>query len=289
MQRAINALEKAFRADEIQAPQRSRHETPSGDLLLMPAWSEKALGVKLVTVNPSNAERNLPLIHGTYVLFDGETLKPRALIDAEELTRIRTAAVSALATKHLAHPDASNLVVFGAGTQAHGHIEAMKAIRPITHVTVIARNHASAVHMAHRVRDEFGLNADPGVPEEVREADIVCTCTTSSTPVFDGQLLKESVHVNAVGSYRPEARELDDATMRRADTVVVEKRDVAMKEAGDLVIAMERGVVSRGRVIELRQVLDREPEESGITVFKSVGMALEDLAVACLAPGTPTP
>ena len=283
MERAINALEKAFRSDDIVAPQRARHDTGSGDLLVMPAWGSDALGVKLVTVNPRNPDVNLPLIHGIYALFDGHTMEPRALIDAEELTRIRTGAVSALATRQLAPPEASRLVVFGAGTQAHGHVDAMRAVRPIEHVTVVARNPGSAIHMTHRIRDDFGLPADPGTPDHVREADIVCTCTTSATPVFDGELLKENVHVNAVGSYHPHARELDDATMRRSGTVVVEKRESAFKEAGDVVIAIEKGTLSRGRVIELRELLDHEQSQGGITVFKSVGLALEDLAVAKLA------
>src|SRR5687768_13356836 len=108
---AVAALEEAFRAQDIEAPQRERHETTAGDLLVMPAWSDDALGVKLVTVNPANAQRDLPSIHGTYTLFDGKTLAPLASIDAEELTRIRTAAVSALATKLLAPPEAHKLVV----------------------------------------------------------------------------------------------------------------------------------------------------------------------------------
>lgn len=282
MKRAIDALEKAFREGDIEAPLRTRHETGSGDLLVMPAWGRGALGVKLVTVNPRNPDINLPLIHGMYALFDGETLKPRALVDAEELTRIRTGAVSALATRHLAPKGASRLVVFGAGTQAHGHVEAMLAVRPIEHATIVARNPGSAVHMAHRVRDDFGLPADPGSPDQVREADIVCTCTTSPTPVFDGSLLKDDVHINAVGSYRPDARELDDATMRRAATVVVETREAALKEAGDLVIALDKGTLSGGRVIQLKDLLGREPGGGGVTIFKSVGLALEDLAVARL-------
>ena len=282
MERAINALEKAFLRDEIEAPQRARHETGAGDLLVMPAWGSGALGVKLVTVNPRNPDINLPLIHGMYVLFDGETMKPRALIDAEELTRIRTGAVSALATRNLAPKGATRLVVFGAGIQAHGHVDAMRAVRPIEHVTVVARNPGSAIHMTHRIRDDFALPADAGGPDAVRDADIICTCTTSATPVFDGNLLKDAVHVNAVGSYRPDARELDDTTMRRADTVVVEKREVALKEAGDVVMAMDKGTLSRGHVIELKDLLQRKPHPGGITVFKSVGLALEDLAVANL-------
>jgi ornithine cyclodeaminase/alanine dehydrogenase-like protein (mu-crystallin family) len=286
IERAISALEEAFVADDIDAPQRTRHATAGGDLLVMPAWGREHVGIKLVTVSPTNSERDLPLIHGTYTLFDAATMVPSASIDAEELTRIRTAAVSAVATKRLAGEEAHRLVVFGAGAQAHGHVEAMRAVRPIEHVTIVTRSEDSATRMARRVSDDFDLPAEPGAPEAVRDADIVCTCTTSSTPVFDGDALKERVHINAVGSYRPEARELDDTTMRRAETVVVEKREVAFAEAGDVVLALGKGVLSRGRVIELKDLLNRSAEPHGVTVFKSVGVALEDLVVASLAaPG----
>ena len=281
---AVEALEAAFLRADIEAPQRARHETSAGDLLVMPAWNPDALGVKLVTVNPQNAQWKLPSIHGTYTLFDGQTMAPRASIDAEELTRIRTAAVSALATKYLAPPQARHLVVFGAGAQADGHIEAMCAVRPIAEVTIVSRTTERAQVLAKRVEKRHEVTARLGEPAAVEDADIICTCTTSSTPLFDGELLKSPVHINAVGSYRPDARELDDATMRRAAQVVVENKDIVLVEAGDIVQALANEALDEARITQLPDVL-RAPEarSDAITVFKSVGLALEDLAVAQLA------
>ena len=286
MQAAIATLEEAFRRDDVEAPQRARYETASGDLLVMPAWNAEAVGVKLVTVNPDNPARSLPLIHGMYVLFDGATTAPLALIDAEELTRLRTGAVSALATGYLASPSARRLVVFGSGTQASGHIEAMCAIRPIEEITVVSRRQERAEALAQEVAAHFQVGARSGGAEAVGQADIVCTCTTSTTPVFDGALLPDAVHINAIGSYRPEARELDDDTMRRATSVVVESRAAALREAGDIVIARDNGALESGKILELHDVVVKGSalvERSGVTVFKSVGSGLEDLSVAALA------
>lgn len=286
MERAIDAIEEAFREEDVEAPARARHETTSGDLLVMPAWNEEALGVKLVTVNQENPVRDLPLIHGMYVLFDAVTTAPRALIDAEELTRIRTAAVSAVATKYLAAASAHRLVVFGAGAQAGGHIEAMCAIRPIEEVTIVGRTQDNAEALAREVAVGWGLGARVGGPEAVGQADIVCTCTSARTPVFDGALLPDAVHVNAIGSYRPDARELDDDTMRRAAHVVVEARENALREAGDVVLALASGALDEGRILELGDLLataTAPAERTEVTVFKSVGHALEDLALARLA------
>lgn len=283
MQAAIDALADAFADNDVEAPQRTRHETQHGDLLVMPAWSEDALGMKLVTVNPSNKERGLPLIHGMYILFDGPSMAPIALVDAEELTRIRTAAVSALATRHLAGSHARHLVVFGAGTQASGHIEAMCAIRPIERVTIVARTEERARRLGSEVLARHGVSVDLRGPEAVADADIICACTTSPTPLFDGDLLPDRVHINAVGSYRPDARELDDATMRRAGIVAVESRTSALAEAGDLVLAVQAGALDPERLVELARLPSTPAPPSGVTVFKSVGLALEDLAVARLA------
>ena len=232
-------------------------------MLLMPATSSAGTGVKLVTINHENPKRGLPLIHAVYVLFSAETLEPIALFEGAELTRIRTAAVSGVATRFLARPDASRLVVFGAGVQGHAHVEAMRAVRPIEDVVLIE-------------------NGDDAAP--VRDADIVCTCTTSSTPVFDGHLLAPGTHVNAIGTHKPTARELDEVAVS-AGRIVVETRAAALAEAGDLVIPIERGVLSADVVEELTDVIRDRPRTSDeeITVFKSVGVGFEDLAVAAAA------
>jgi ornithine cyclodeaminase len=271
---AIAALETAFRDEDPGAtPPRSHLAVPGGELLLMPAHAAAGgLGVKLVTLAPGNPARGLPFIHGAYVLFSPGSLVPEALLDGTELTAIRTAAVSALATDRLARPDARALVVFGAGTQARAHVAAMRAIRPIQTVTIVGRDPARARALA----DELG--AAVAGPEAVAGADVICTCTTSAQPLFEGAWLAPGTHVNAVGAYRPDLRELDDVAMRRA-TVVVETRASALAEAGDVIQAG----LEPGALVELADVVRgraerREP--AAITVFKSVGLALEDLAIA---------
>ena len=283
MPAAIDALERAF-ADPVlpEAPQRTRVEVPGGELLLMPAAGRPGVGVKLVTLNPSNPERGLPFVQGAYVLFDPGTLSPEAVIDGTALTNLRTAAVSGLATRHLARPDASRLVLFGAGATANAHLDAMLTVRPFRSVRVVSRSDGPAIALAERAR-AAGLDAAAAGPEAVAEADVVCTCTTSEAPVFDGALLPAGAHVNAIGAYRPDMRELDDETVARA-RVVVETREAAMAEAGDLLIPLRSGRIGRDHIVaDLGEVVRgatvrRGPED--VTVFKSVGIAPEDLFVA---------
>jgi ornithine cyclodeaminase/alanine dehydrogenase-like protein (mu-crystallin family) len=251
-------------------------------LLLMPASSQAGTGVKLVTVNPANPLRGAPLIHGLYVLFDPERLAPRMLVDGAALTGLRTAAVSGVATRHLAPANARRLVLFGAGTQAWAHLDAMQAVRPVEQVTVVSRSAEPAERLAARAR-EHGLDADIGGPDAVAEADLVCTCTTSPAPVFDGALLPDGAHVNAVGAFTPDTRELDDEAVRRG-RLVVERREAALEEAGDLLIPLRAGVIDEQRIVaDLFAVCRGEAQvrrdEGDVTVFKSVGLALEDLAV----------
>lgn len=281
MPAAIDALRDLFAEGDATAPPRLHASVPAGDLLVMPASSSGGVGVKLVTVTPGNREAGLPLIHGLYVAFDVETGVPRALVDGAALTGLRTAAVSGLATRHLARPDARHVVVFGAGLQARTHVVAMRAVRPIQQVTVVSRTAASARALVAELRRD-GLDATVGAPDDVATADVVCACTTSDTPVVDGNLLATGTHVNAVGAFRPTARELDTVTMQRA-RIVVEQRDAALAEAGDLAIPIEAGelspdaiVADLGEVVGGRTVRTSEDE---VTVFKSVGMSIEDLAI----------
>lgn len=284
MRDAIAALDTAF-ADPPELPDRAHLNVGGGDLLLMPAWSERAAGVKLVTVAPDNPARGLPLIHGVYVLFEKPTLEPMALFDAAPLTALRTAAVSGVATAHLARHDASRLVLFGAGVQARSHLDAMAAVRPLERVTIVSRTPERVERLIDAAR-ALGLDAEAGQPEDVSRADLICTCTTSSERLFDGGRVGEGAHVNAVGSYRTEARELDDALIERARVFV----DVpaAMRESGDLVDPLTEGILDRSRVRSLAEVVTGSAGRPGpdeITVFKSVGAAFEDLAVAAAAAG----
>ncbi|HSK91537.1 MAG TPA: ornithine cyclodeaminase family protein [Euzebyales bacterium] len=287
MRDAIDVLEAAFAATDIGAPTRSHVAVPAGDLLVMPAHGPQGVGVKLVTVTPDNPSRGLPLIHGLYALFAADTMAPTALIDGAALTGLRTAAVSGLATRHLARDDATRLVVFGAGAQARTHVAAMRAVRPIDHVSIVSRTMEAAEVLVEELRAQ-GIDARAGTPAAVGRAHVVCTCTTSASPVVDGALLADGVHINAVGAYRPTIRELDTRTLVRGrGRIVVEQRDAALDEAGDLVLAMREGALSRDDIAaDLAEVVAGAPVRGSgddITVFKSVGLAMEDLAVAAAA------
>jgi ornithine cyclodeaminase/alanine dehydrogenase-like protein (mu-crystallin family) len=283
MEVAVDALERAFGADTLaQAPQRQRIPVGRGELLLMPAAGPDGVGVKAVTVNPENPPRGLPFVHAVYTLFDPDTLAPVALIDGEALTAIRTAAVSGLATRHLALPDAGRLVLFGAGSTATAHLEAMRSVRSVERLRVVSRTRERAESLAETARG-FGIDARTGEAGDVSDADLVCTCTTSPVPVFDGSLLRPGAHVNAIGAFRPDMRELDDQAIVRS-RVVVETREAAWAEAGDLLIPLGEGTIDESHIeADLREVVRgakvrTDPED--VTVFKSVGIALEDLAVA---------
>jgi ornithine cyclodeaminase/alanine dehydrogenase-like protein (mu-crystallin family) len=288
---AVAAIAGAL-AQPGHTPPRQIIDTTAGQVLLMPAELGSHAGVKVVTIAPDNPTRGLPRINGVYVLFDGETLVPLAQLDAPALTAVRTAAVSALAVSHLAPPTASRLVVFGAGPQAHAHVAALAAVRPLTHVTVVARRPAAAAAVA-RTATSLGLECKEGRPVVgfaqggrpsmhqgegfLGEADVIACCTTAREPLFDSGGLKPEVAVVAVGSHEPEARELDDALMRRA-TVVVESRASAAT-AGDVVLAGTVDGIVAGDLADL--VAGRVDVTPGRPrVFKSVGEAWEDLAVA---------
>lgn len=282
MAAAIDALEVAFGADLPEAPLRSHVETSAGTLLLMPAHGSAGVGVKLVTLTPDNPERGRAFIHAAYVLFDAETQATRAVLDGAALTALRTAAVSGLATRHLAREDASRLVIFGAGVQAHSHLEAMRAVRPLERITVVSRTPGRAEALAEAAR-ALGVSADVGTPDVVASCDLVCTCTTSTTPVFDGSLLGPGTHLNAIGAYTPEMRELDTETVRRSK-VVVETREVAFAEASDLLIPIEEGAIGPEHVVaDLAEVVrgaNVRTSAEDVTIFESVGVAFEDLVVA---------
>lgn len=287
---AADALAEAFRTGvAVEAPQRSQLPMGNATFLTMPAAGEVAgrtlAGAKLVTVRPANRELGEASIHATYVLFGGAAAAPLAILDGEALTNLRTSAVSAVATRLLAAPNASTLMIFGAGAQAHAHLAAMCAVRPIREVVVVGRDATRADTLVEAARAR-GLTARIGTPDDVGAADIVCTCTTSDTPLFDGDWLAAGAHVNAVGSFQPHTRELDDASVRRA-RLVVEDRAAALAEAGDLRIPLESGMLEPGAIAadlaELCGGTSVRRSVEDVTVFKSVGLAMEDLVVAAAA------
>ena len=233
-----------------------------GDLLVMPAALDGMAGVKTVMVQPGNADRGEPVIQGSYLLVDAIRGRPVATLDGAALTLLRTPAASALATQALAHPDARTCVIIGTGPQGKAHERAIQwAVPALRKITVVGR----AVE----------------VEELVGTAQIICTCTSSPTPLFNGRLVAAGTHLNAIGAYHRDRCELDGALMNRS-SIVVDDHDAARAEAGDIVLADAWGAV----IGDLHDVVcGRATRTSAdeITVFKSVGVAIEDLAVARLA------
>ncbi|HEY2062495.1 MAG TPA: ornithine cyclodeaminase family protein [Amycolatopsis sp.] len=280
MRDAIDALRAALLdgLDPEQDPPRSVAEGPHGQLLLMPAFWGRYAGVKVASVAPGNPALGLPRIQGGYLLLDGPTLSPLVLLDAVALTSVRTAAVSAVAADALAEPDAARLVVFGTGPQAHSHVEALRAVRPVRELIVVARDPGRT---AEFVAGYPELAARAGTAADVAGADLVACCTTARTPLFDGSLLPDHTTVVAVGSHEPDAREVDDVTVRRS-TVVVEARAAALREAGDVVLAVRSGAIRPDGLHTLSDLVRGKADVPAgrPRLFKSVGMAWEDLVVA---------
>lgn len=265
---AVDALEAALRGglDPDGDVPRSVVDLSHGQMLVMPSAATRHPVVKIVTVGGE------PRIQGLCVAFDA-SLSPIALLDAITVTNVRTAAVSALAVRHLAAPDAERLLVFGRGPQAVAHVEAIRAVRPIVRVDVLGRT--------DDVRDDL-----------VAGADIICCCTTAHAPLFDGGLVAEHATVVAIGSHEPDAREVDDELAARA-TVVVESASSALREAGDVLLAIESGALRPQELMTLAELVraERPPELVGPRLFKSTGMAWEDAVTvnAILANETPDP
>jgi ornithine cyclodeaminase/alanine dehydrogenase-like protein (mu-crystallin family) len=291
----IAALADAFRAD-IVVPVRHHHEISrpgraTATHLLMPAWTAAAedgfLGAKIVNVFPDNGAKGLPSIYGTYLLMSGETGETLAAMDGTRLTAWRTAAASALAASHLAREDAADLLMVGAGALAPFLIRAHAAVRPIRRVTLWNRDPAKCAPLRAAVEAE-GLSCTVAGPLEaaVRAADIVSCATLSKEPLVRGAWLRPGTHLDLVGAYSPAMRESDDEAVRRA-RIFVDTRAGALKEGGDIVQPLADGVITRpeieGDLFDLCRgtiEVDRKPDD--VTLFKSVGTAIEDLAAAML-------
>jgi ornithine cyclodeaminase len=294
---ALRAAFAALGAGQAQVPQRMGLELPTGGTFFyMPGFLDAppapVLGTKVVAIQPDNPAHGLPRIQAVCLLHDPVTGDLRAVLDATFLTEIRTACTSALVTDYLALPDAATLLVFGTGPQARAHLAAIAAVRPLRAAWVVGHTpeKAAAFVAAHGTRFAFPLTAIAG-PDAIRAAlagaAIVVTCTNAAEPLFDGAWLQPGTHINAVGSYRPATREVDTATIARA-RVLVDTRAGALSEAGDLLIPLAEGAITpdhiRAELADLvldRAVLRESPGD--ITLFKSVGFALEDAATAALA------
>ena len=255
---------------------------------VMPAYSAslRAAGAKLISVYPANHGTALDSHQGLVVLFDGGDGRPLAIMDASSITAIRTAAVSGVATRLLARHDAESVLIVGAGVQGGTHVDAMLAARPFRRVVVWSRTpaHADALVADARRRHSTRIEAATDLRASVAEADVICTVTASRGPVLSGEWLRPGTHINAVGASLPTARELDTAAVQRA-RVFVDRRESALAEAGDLLVPMREGVIDAGHIrAEIGEVLigtaaGRE-SDGEVTLFKSLGLAIEDLACA---------
>src|SRR6476660_883328 len=273
----IPAMEKAlidFSAGRVIQPVRSiiSINPPGGFFGLMPALTPDGLGLKAVTFYPSNAERGISTHMATFVLVDRQTGTPLAIMDGRLITEMRTAAVSAAATKLLASPDAKVLAILGSGVQARGHLEALRLVRQFEE----SRVWSPTIEHAKRFAQEIGAAA-MSAEEAVRDADVIVTVTSSKTPVLKGAWLKAGCHVNAIGACRPDWRELDDEAMQKT-VVFVDSREGARRESGDVILSGAKIYAELGEALA-RKVPALASET---TVFKSLGMAVEDIAAATL-------
>ncbi len=295
---AVEAITAALTAglDPAADPPRQAVPLRSGELLLMPSEGVRGgahVGIKLATVAPGNPARGLPRIHGSYLLFDAESLSPVALLDGTALTTLRTPAVSVAAVRARLTGGTGPvaLAVFGAGPQAHGHIATLAAVlaphRPLGRISHLVREPA-------RVTPAEGAEVialdSPRVRDVLRTAEVVVCATSARSPLFDAELIADTAVVIAVGSHEPEARELPGALCARA-TVVVEDVDTALREAGDVCLALAEKAVRVDELVPMRELVTGRtlPDPGRPLIFKSVGMAWEDLVVAeAVFRGRPT-
>jgi ornithine cyclodeaminase/alanine dehydrogenase-like protein (mu-crystallin family) len=276
MAELIPAMEKAlvdFSAGQVTQPVRSVITVdPSGGFFgMMPALTPEGLGIKIVTFYATNAERGIPTHMATIFLVDPETGTPLAVMDGRLITEMRTAAVSAAATKLLASADARVLAILGSGVQARSHVEALRLDRKFDEIRVWSHT----PEHAERFAKEIGAKAMPA-EDAVRGADVVVTATNSKTTVLKGSWLKRGCHVNAVGACRPDWRELDDEATR--NVVFVDSREAAMKESGDVILSGAKIYAELGEALAGKV----PPSVNETTIFKSLGMAVEDIAAALL-------
>lgn len=294
MPEAITAVKEAFiqlSSGRAVVPPRTSLEIPEFGTtsLVMSAYlpGSKRLGLKLISLCRANPGKGLPFAQAVIIVMDAETGVPLAVMDGTYLTALRTGAASGAATDALARKDARVAAVFGAGVQGRTQLEAVCAVRPIEKSYIFDVDAQRSRAFSKEMTDKLSLDVSVATSADIlSEADVICTATTSSTPVFLDADLKQGVHINAIGSYKPYVREVPAETVSRAK-VVVDQRDACLAEAGDLLIPIEQGLIDRSHIYaELGEILSKlkpgRTSANEITLFKSVGNAVQDLAVAAL-------
>lgn len=292
MAEVVEAVEEALQAySEGQTENPLRHVLPFNEdnkYLVMPALSDKLgiVGLKTVTFAPNNPQQGKNTIVGSVILSNYDTGESLAVLEGAYLTKIRTGAISGVATKYLAQQNAKTLCVIGTGEQAEGLVEAVLAVRNITHIQLFNRTYDKAVTFANKLAAQYDITVEvfEDVEDAMHNADVIVTATNATSPVFQNALT-DGVHINAVGSFKPDMQELPSVALQQADKVVVESSDTALEETGDLINPIEEGVFKAsdlygelGNIVAGR--LEGRLKDEEITVFKSVGLAIVDIVVA---------
>ena len=288
----VSLLKIGFSSSETIVPMRHHHDFPNptvgaeSTLLLMPAWNpSKEAGVKVVTVSPENGQFDLPSIQGTYIYLDAEKGTLKGILEAKSLTVKRTAAASALASSFLSRESSSSLLMIGTGALSINLIKAHASVRPIEQVYIWGRNVEKARAICNKLSNEdFSIEAIQNVEDKISEVDIISCATLSKTPLVLGKYLKPGQHIDLVGAYRKDMREADNDTVQKS-SVYVDTFQGGLKESGDIVIPLQEGILSENDIkADLFQLCSNQKgerqSESEITMFKSVGHALEDLVAA---------
>src|SRR5438105_1766370 len=292
MNECIDVMQEAFISlarGEIEQPLRTifRPKNVKGVLAMMPTYRAGDMplfGLKAICVFPGNAKIGKDAHQGGVILFDGVTGEMLAMVNASAITAIRTAAVSALATRVLAREDASDLAIIGAGVQARVHLKAIACVRTLERLRVAARHSETARAFAEEMSPQFSfpIEAVTNCEQAIRNADIIVTATNTREPIMRREWLAPGTHINAIGTFSPKAREIDSATMAAA-TIFTDRRESLFNEAGDYLIAAQEGAIDQTSLAaELGEVLIGEHQgrssSDEITLFKSLGLAIDDLA-----------
>ncbi len=285
MPKAIEIMKHAFgqlSAGKATVPLRSKISSDKGDTLLMPAYlhGSQDLGIKIVSIYKDNPSKGIPTVTAIVIVLDPQTGRPRALIEGDSLTAIRTGATGGLASDFLARRNAKTVALFGAGVQARAQLQGVIAVRSITRINLLDLSLSASQKLADEIvtwEEAPAVNLVSNSKEAIQDADIIITATTSSKPVFDGHGIKAGTHITGVGSYTPQMQEVDETTVQRA-RIVVDSRDACLAEAGDLIIPKATVDAELGEIINGIKPGRHSDEE--ITFFKTVGVAVEDAAAA---------
>ncbi len=292
MHKAVELMREAFLQlsnGGATVPMRTIIENLShtGRALFMPSYSSAfgLFGLKMVTVFESNESADLPIIQGKVLVTDARNGSPLAILDAEYLTALRTGAASGLASDVLARKDSTVLALFGTGAQAESQLTGVMAVRPIEEVIIFGKTEKKALAFCESIGNKYKVSLHVGeVSRDLRHADIICTATTSSNPLFNSTEIKRGVHINAIGAFKPTMQEIPPATVQQS-CLVVDQRDAALSEAGDIMIPIQQGLIGPEHIhAELGEIISGSrvgrTADNQITLFKSVGNAIQDLAIA---------